>query len=452
MRSVNPATGETIREYKEQREDEVDRIIADAGRAFRSWSALSIGERSKALGRVASALEESAEEYAYLITTEMGKRFEESRGEIRKCAWLARYVSQQGEAALIPEPIPTEASESYVRFDPLGVILAVMPWNFPFWQLFRAGIPAIMAGNVVLLKHAPNVTGCALAIEELMAEAGLPEGVLQALLVSEERVDEIIRREEIRGVTLTGSDEAGRAVAERAGGEIKKSVLELGGSDPFIVFRDADIEAAVEAAVTSRMINAGQSCIAAKRFLIEQGVYQEFLDRFARRFTSLRVGHPLDLETQVAPLAREDLLDNLHRQVAESRAAGAELCCGGEQYDSQGYYYRPTVLTNVTPQMPVFTEETFGPVAPIMPFRDMEEAVELANMSDYGLGASVWSGDRGQAKEIAARLEAGCVFINDVVASDPRLPFGGVKRSGYGRELGRYGIREFTNIKSVWIS
>lgn len=452
MRSVNPATGETIREYSEQSEGEVEAIIEAAHTAYRSWSRTSLETRADALRRIAAVLDESVEEYASLITTEMGKRIEESRGELRKCAWLTRYVADHGPAALSPETVETEATESYVRFDPLGVILAVMPWNFPFWQLFRAGMPAIMAGNTLLLKHAPNVTGCARAIEELMEEAGLPQGVLQALLVSEKRVDEIIRREEIRAVTLTGSDEAGSVVAERAGREVKKSVLELGGSDPFIVFPDADLEAAVAAAVTSRMINAGQSCIAAKRFLVHKDVYSAFVERFTGRFTSLRVGHPLDIQTEVAPLAREDILDNLHRQVAESRSKGAKLSCGGEQYDSKGFYYRPTVLTGVTPEMAVFREETFGPIAPIMPFSDAEEAVALANMTDYGLGASLWTGDRERAAEIAPRLEAGCLFVNDFVKSDPRLPFGGVKRSGYGRELGWFGIREFTNVKSVWVS
>ena len=441
-----------IRDYPEQTITEVEGIIESGEAAFRGWSRSRLGERSAALRRVAALLEDGVDEYASLITTEMGKRIEESRGEIRKCAWLARHVAEEGPEALSLHHIETEAEESYVRFDPLGVVLAVMPWNFPFWQVFRFAMPAIMAGNAVLLKHAPNVSGCSLAIEELMVEAGLPEHLLQALIISEQRVDELLTRPEIRAVTLTGSDEAGSAVASRAGREIKKSVLELGGSDPFIVFGDADIQHAVDAAVKSRMINSGQSCIAAKRFLVHHSVFNAFVESFSEQFTSLRVGHPLDIETQVAPLARDDILDNVHRQVAESRASGADLCCGGEQYNSNGFYYRPTVLTDVTPDMPVFSEETFGPVAPIVPFEDLDEAVRLANMSIYGLGGSVWTGDSERAAEVARRLEVGTVFVNEFVKSDPRLPFGGVKRSGYGRELSHFGLYEFTNIKSVWFA
>ena len=452
MRSVNPATGETIREYAEQTPAEVAAIVENGAAAFRGWSRSPLGDRSRALRRIASLLEDGVDEYASLITTEMGKRIEEARGEVRKCAWLARHVAEEGPEALSPHHIDTEAEESFVRFDPLGLVLAIMPWNFPFWQLFRCAVPALMAGNAVLLKHAPNVSGCALAIEELFVEAGLPEHLLQVLLISEERVADLLKEARIQAVSLTGSDEAGASVAAGAGKEIKKSVLELGGSDPFIVFADSDIDHAVQAAVTSRMINCGQSCIAAKRFLVEERVFNTFVESFSDSFTKLRVGHPLDLETEVAPLAREDLLDNLHRQVAESRAKGAELCCGGEQYDSNGFYYRPTVLTAVTPEMPVFNEETFGPVAPIIPFSEAEEAVSLANMSAYGLGASIWTASSERAKAMVARLEAGTVFVNDFVKSDPRLPFGGIKRSGYGRELSHFGLYEFTNIKSVWIA
>lgn len=452
MRSVNPATGEVIREYKAHTPAEVVAIVEAGEAAFRGWSRSRPGDRGRALRRVAGMLEDGVDEYASLITTEMGKRIEESRAEIRKCAWLTRYVAEEGPEALSLHHVETEAAESYVRFDPLGLVLAVMPWNFPFWQVFRAAVPAIMAGNGVLLKHASNVSGCALAIEELFVEAGLPEHLLQVLLIDRSRVDELLQRPEIRGVTVTGSEEAGSEIASRAGREIKKSVLELGGSDPFIVFDDADIDHAVQAGVSSRMINSGQSCICAKRFLVAEEVFNTFVESFTEKFTRLRVGHPLDMETQVAPLARDDLLDNLHRQVAESRAKGATLHCGGEQYNSNGFYYRPTVLTGVTPDMPVFNEETFGPVAPIVPFSDEDEAVRLANSSEYGLAASVWTANPDRARRMAERLEVGTVFVDELVKSDPRLPFGGIKRSGYGRELSHFGLYEFTNIKSVWIS
>jgi succinate-semialdehyde dehydrogenase/glutarate-semialdehyde dehydrogenase len=386
------------------------------------------------------------------MTTEMGKPITAGEGEIDKCAWVCEYYADEAERLLATARIPTDATESFVRFDPLGPVLAIMPWNFPFWQVFRFAAPALMAGNVGLLKHASNVPGCALAIERVFADAGFPEGVFTALLVSADATEALIAHPAVAAVTLTGSEAAGKAVASAAGRHIKKAVLELGGSDAFIVLSDADLERCAEQAAQARAINSGQSCIAAKRFIIEKDVLNAFTARFVEHMSALRVGDPGARDTQVGPLARKDLVEELHAQVTDSQKQGAELRLGGAPLERAGYFYAPTVLSGTGPGMRVFDEETFGPVAAVCAADDPDHAVELANASRFGLGASVWTGDRALGKRMAGRLEAGVVSVNEIVKSDPRLPFGGVKASGFGRELGSFGIQEFVNVKSVWVA
>ena len=391
-------------------------------------------------------------EYARTMTLEMGKPIVQGEAEVDKCAWVCEYYADHAEAFLAEQPRETEASRSYVRFDPLGPVLAVMPWNFPFWQVFRFAAPALMAGNAGVLKHASNVPRCALAIEEVFREAGFPRGLFSTVLVGSSSVAALIANPRIVAVTLTGSDRAGSKVAEQAGRELKKTVLELGGSDPFIVLADADLAAAARTAAEARLINSGQSCIAAKRFIVVEPVADQFLDRFLDELRSRRMGDPLVRGTQVGPQARLDLRDSLHEQVAESVKRGAKLLLGGEVPAGKGAFYPPTLLAAVDKGMPAFDEETFGPVAAVIRAKDAADAVRLANDSAFGLGASLWTQDRARAERMAAQIEAGSVFVNGVVKSDPSLPFGGIKRSGYGRELSEYGIREFVNIKSVWIA
>jgi len=391
-------------------------------------------------------------EYARTMTLEMGKPIVQGEAEVDKCAWVCEYYADHAEAFLAEQPRETEASRSYVRFDPLGPVLAVMPWNFPFWQVFRFAAPALMAGNAGVLKHASNVPRCALAIEEVFREAGFPRGLFSTVLVGSSAVAALIANPRIVAVTLTGSDRAGSKVAEQAGRELKKTVLELGGSDPFIVLADADLAAAARTAAEARLINSGQSCIAAKRFIVVEPVADQFLDRFLDELRSRRMGDPLVRGTQVGPQARIDLRDLLHEQVAESVKRGAKLLLGGEVPAGKGAFYPPTLLAAVDKGMPAFDEETFGPVAAVIRAKDEADAVRLANDSTFGLGASLWTEDRVRAERLAAQIEAGSVFVNGVVKSDPRLPFGGIKRSGYGRELSEYGIREFVNVKSVWIA
>ncbi len=382
----------------------------------------------------------------------MGKPIVEAEGEIEKCAWTAAWIADHAARLLADEPAESTASESYVRFQPLGVVLAVMPWNFPFWQAFRAGLPALAAGNVMMLKHSSNVPQCALAIEEVFREAGVPEGVFQTLMIGSGPVEGIVSDRRVAGVTLTGSEGAGSLVAAAAGKALKKSVLELGGSDPFIVLRDADIPTAATVACRARNQNNGQSCIAAKRFIVEEAIADEFEDLFTKAVGALKVGNPMDRGNQVGPLAREDLLDGLERQVTESVRLGARTAVGGKRVSNGGgYYFQPTVLTNVRPGMPVYHEETFGPVAAVIRVKDAEDAVRVANDTDFGLGSNIWTKDVERAKKLAERVEAGLVFVNGMVASDARLPFGGVKRSGYGRELASYGIKEFVNIQTIWV-
>ncbi len=451
MKSVNPATGEFIEEYKEHTAREVQDIIEKVHEAFLSWRDTSISERRRLMKQAAMSLREHQEDHARLVTEEMGKPIVQSRSEIEKCAWLCEYYADNAEHMLQEEPLKSAASRSFVVFDPLGVILAVMPWNFPFWQVFRFAVPALMAGNVGLLKHASNVPGCALAIESVFRAAGFPAHAFRTLLISSRQVEPIIRNDHVKAVTLTGSEQAGSLVASQAGSEIKKTVLELGGSDPFIVLDDADVESSASQAVKGRMLNAGQSCIAAKRFIVLEGVAEAFIDRCVALMRAQTIGDPRNEDIQVGPLARAEFVDGVDALVREAVDKGARLLAGGKRREGKGFYYEATVLTGVTPEMRLFHEESFGPVAVIYVVRDEDEAVTLANATRFGLGASVWSGDRERALKIARRLESGAVFVNGIVASDPRLPFGGVKKSGYGRELSHYGIREFTNIKTLWI-
>jgi succinate-semialdehyde dehydrogenase / glutarate-semialdehyde dehydrogenase len=452
IQSVNPATGESLETIAESSREDVERALAAAHAAFLEWRNTRYVARAKPMRQAATMLRTRKPDYARVMTLEMGKPIVQAEAEIEKCAWACEYYADHAESLLAEQPRQTDASRSYVRFDPLGPILAVMPWNFPFWQVFRFAAPALMAGNAAILKHASNVPRCALTVEEIFRDAGFPRGLFATVLVGSSAVASLIADPRIAAATLTGSDRAGSQVAERAGRELKKTVLELGGSDPFIVLADADLNTAASTAADARLVNSGQSCIAAKRFIVVEAVADRFLDRFAHELRSRRVGDPLARETQVGPQARVDLRDALHRQVEESVKRGARLVLGGEIPAGKGAFYPPTLLVGVDKGMPAFDEETFGPVAAVVHAKDEAAAVRLANDSQFGLGASVWTQDRARAERMAAQIEAGSVFVNGLVKSDPRLPFGGIKRSGYGRELSEYGIREFVNIKSVWIA
>lgn len=451
MKSVNPATGELIAEYEEMDREEIDRIIDNAGEAQRSWSRESFSGRAKVLETCAELLREDRHVLARLMAEEMGKPLPQGVSEIEKCAWVCEYYAENGAEFLVDEPVETDASRSYVTFKPIGTVLAIMPWNFPFWQLFRFAAPALMAGNAALLKHASNVTGCALKIESILHRAGLPENLFRTLVAKSDKMDAVISHHGVAAVTLTGSTGAGKAVAKQAGEHLKKSVLELGGSDPYLILHDADLEKAVEACVESRLLNSGQSCIAAKRFIVADEVFDPFCDRFVERMSEKKIGDPFDEGTDVGPMATAELRDELHRQVRDSVGAGAECLLGGEIPDRPGAYYPPTVLSGAEPGMPAWDEELFGPAATLIRAASEEDAIRIANDSDFGLGAAVFSEDVKRAERIAAnRLHAGCCFVNAYVKSDPRLPFGGVKQSGYGRELSRYGMREFVNIKTIY--
>ncbi len=452
MKSFNPATGKILNEYPEHSPQEVSSIIEKNHRAFLLWREESFATRRSLMNRAAEILRRNKEKYARLMSLEMGKIIKESRAEIEKCAWVCEYYAEKAESFLQDELVETDAGKSFVAFNPIGAVLAVMPWNFPFWQVFRFAAPALMAGNVGLLKHASNVPGCALAIEDVFKEAGFPEDVFRTLMIPSSQVEPVIRHPFIKAVTLTGSEPAGAFVASVAASEIKKAVLELGGSDPFIVLEDADIPACVLTASQARMINAGQSCIAAKRFIVVESRVAEFETQQAAIMGALKVGDPLLEETQVGPLARPDLVDELDAQVRQSIQAGAKVITGGYRMEGPGAFYAPTVLSDVREGMAVYSEETFGPVSAIIPVRDAEEAVSVANASEFGLGGSVWTRDVRRGEAIARRIESGAVFVNGMTKSDPRLPFGGVKKSGYGRELSHYGIKEFVNIKSIWIA
>lgn len=451
IRSINPATGTEIALYDYHTRDEVDAALSAAATAQSHWRDVPITERVGLLRRMAQVLRANADRYARLITEEMGKPLAESLGEIEKCAWNCDFYAEKAPEFLADEAVASTATESLIAYDPLGVVLAIMPWNYPFWQFFRFAAPALAAGNGSILKHANNVPACALACEEVLREAQAPAGLVRTLLIDARDVAALIADERIAAVTLTGSTEVGAIVASQAGTALKKQVLELGGSDPFIVLADADIEQAAAVAVKARYVNVGQSCVNAKRFIVEESVADRFAEAFVTGVASLKTGDPMAMDTQIGPMARANLRDTLHDQVQRSLAAGASLKCGGTLDNGQGFYYPPTVLDHVTPEAAAFREETFGPVAAIIRARDAEEAIRLANQSEYGLGAALWTRDLERARNLSRHIEAGAVFINGMVASDPRLPFGGIKRSGYGRELGYHGIREFTNVKTVWI-
>jgi succinate-semialdehyde dehydrogenase/glutarate-semialdehyde dehydrogenase len=452
----DPATGQEIARYDAFDEARIEVALARADAQQRLWAAVPLERRREVLRSVADGLRTGREELAALITREMGKPLAEARAEVDKCAWNCDYYADEAAGFLADEQVESSAQTSWVAYEPVGVVLAVMPWNFPFWQVFRFAAPALMAGNGALLKHSPNVTGCALAIERLLVAGGLPVGLFATLLVDEPSVPEttgrLVADPRVAAVTLTGSERAGVALGRAAGAALKKSVLELGGSDPFIVLADAHLASAVDTAVAARFLNAGQSCIAAKRFIVHSAVADEFQDRFARAVAELALGDPTDPATRIGPLARADLRDELHRLVVGSVEQGARIITGGRPLDGPGYFYEPTVLADVTPQMPVFRQETFGPVAAVLRARDDEHTVALANDTRYGLGASVWSTDTEHALAVGRRVQSGSLFVNGMVSSDPRLPFGGTKASGYGRELAVFGIREFTNVRTVWVA
>jgi succinate-semialdehyde dehydrogenase/glutarate-semialdehyde dehydrogenase len=449
IESINPATGEQVATFEEATPEQVEAALALSEEAFREWRKRPVGERAALFGALAQTLRDNSEELAGLVTLEMGKILGESKAEVEKCAVFCDYIAERGEELLAPRTIEGGNDENYVRFEPLGTILAVMPWNFPYVQVFRFAPAALTAGNVAVLKHASNVPQCAIAIERMFAAAGFPDGIFQTLLVGPAAVEGIIADRRVRGVTLTGSDLAGSKVAALAGRELKTAVMELGGSDPFVVLDDADVDLAVKEGTRARNINAGQACISAKRFIVAESIADEFETKLAASVGSLVVGDPTDPATQVGPLARPDLVDTLRAQVEDSIAAGAEALVGGFEHDGPGTFVDPLVLTGVEPQMRVFREETFGPVAAVVRVPDEAAAIAAANDSDFGLGASVFSQDTERAKRVAAEIDAGMIFINTIVVSDPRLPFGGVKRSGFGRELGEWGVLEFVDVKSV---
>ena len=451
LESINPATGKVMQIFEEWSASATGAVIEEVHDSWPAWRDSSIAERAVPLRRAADILRLHAGKYAELMALEMGKPLAQGRAEVEKCAWGCEYYADHAAGYLADEPAESDGSRAFVAFRPMGLVLAVMPWNFPFWQVFRCAAPALMAGNALVLKHSSNVPRCALAIEEVFRKAGFPENTFRTLLIGSRRVEGVIENSRVKAIALTGSDAAGRQVAAAAGRMLKKTVLELGGSDPFIVLADANLEEAARVGALARCINSGQSCIAAKRFLVEESVYSRFLELFVKEMAALVVGDPLDEVTQVGPLARRDLLADLHSQVSDAVERGATAILGGQPLASSGCYYPPTVLTGVKPGMRAYHEELFGPVATVMAVRNAEHALAVANDTPFGLGASLWTADPVKGAALAARIESGAVFVNGMVKSDPRLPFGGVKESGYGRELAGFGIREFVNIQTVWI-
>lgn len=449
--TINPSTGETLASFDELTKEQIEAKLQLAARTFQSYRHTSFADRAPLMNRAAEILENEKQELGRLMTIEMGKPLKAAISEAEKCALACRYYAKNAEQHLADQVVQTNAKQSYVRFQPLGPVLAVMPWNFPFWQVFRFAAPALMAGNVGLLKHASNVPQCALAIEDILRRAGFPEGAFQTLLVGSDKVEGILNDPRVAAATLTGSEPAGSSVASIAGKHIKKTVLELGGSDPFIVMPSANLKEAIATAVQARTINNGQSCIAAKRFIVAAEIYDEFEQGFVGRMKQLRVGDPLEENTDIGPLATPQIVDDLEKQVQKAVAAGARILTGGKRVNRPGNFYEPTVLVDLDPSAPVACEETFGPVAMLFRANKIDEAIRLANATPFGLGSAAWTNDTAEQEQFINGLEAGSVFINSMVASDPRLPFGGVKHSGYGRELAEFGIREFVNIKTVWI-
>jgi len=453
LQSINPVSGAIVASYEQTSSQATEVLIASTHQAYLAWRSTPFRERATLLRRAGGVLRENAPEYARLMAVEMGKPIRDGIAEIQKCAGACDFYAENSERFLMTEPVVTEARKSFIAFNPLGVVLAVMPWNFPFWQVFRFAAPALMAGNAALLKHASNVPGSALAIEQVFRKAGFPEHLFRTLLIGSGDVAEVIEHPLVRAVTLTGSGAAGRAVASKAGAMLKKTVLELGGSDPYLVLEDADLDEAAAISARGRLLNGGQSCIAAKRFIVVDKVRSRFEELFVKRMGAAKFGDPLNEQTELGPLARHDLRDALHDQVQRSVAMGARCLLGGKIPDNRGAFYPPTVLTAVGKGMPAYEEELFGPVAAVIPVKDEEAAIAAANDSVFGLGGAVITGDRQRGERIARdRIESGCVFVNEVVRSDVRLPFGGIKESGYGRELSTYGIKEFVNIKTVYVA
>jgi succinate-semialdehyde dehydrogenase/glutarate-semialdehyde dehydrogenase len=450
LESLNPATGELLETFAEWSDEQISTTIASVHKTYTQWRDTTFSQRKALMLQAAQVLRDNADPFALIMAQEMGKPVIEGRAEIEKCALVCEYYANGAEQMLAPEEIASDAGKSYVAFRPQGIVLAVMPWNFPFWQVFRFAAPALMAGNAGVLKHASNVPRCALAIEKVFVDAGFPADIFRTLMIGSSKVAQVIEDERIVATTLTGSDIAGRKVAEKSGAMLKKSVMELGGSDPFIVLADADLDEAAVVGTKGRCLNSGQSCIAAKRFIVEESVYDAFLEKFSASMSSLEMGDPTLDSTQIGPQAREDLMEELHGQVEASVAKGAKIALGGKP-TGVGAFYPPTILTEVTKGMPAYSEEFFGPVAIVIRVKDAEEALFVANDTEFGLGGSVWTQDVAKGEALAARVRAGAVFVNGMVKSDPRLPFGGVGISGFGRELSHYGIKEFVNIQTVWI-
>lgn len=449
--TISPSTGETLKTFQPLTAQQIAEKLEHGVDTFKSYRHVSFEERERMMLRAAEILESDIVAFGTLMTTEMGKPIKAAVQEAEKCAWVCRYYSETARDHLADQVVATNATQSYVRFQPLGAILAVMPWNFPFWQVFRFAAPALMAGNVCLLKHASNVPQCALMIEEIFARAGFPAGAFQTLLIGSDAVPRILEDPSVAAVTLTGSEPAGQSVASIAGKQIKKTVLELGGSDPFIVMPTADLDSAVTTAIRARIINNGQSCIAAKRFIVAAEIYQDFEDAFVKQMKALKVGDPFEESTDIGPLATPQILADVDQQVQRSVALGARVLTGAKRLNRPGNFYEPTALTGIPENAPAYNEELFGPVASLFRVNSIDEAIRVANGTSFGLGAAAWTNDSKEQSLFIDELDAGCVFVNGMVASDPRLPFGGVKHSGYGRELGEFGIREFVNIKTIWI-